>query len=101
MPTRLVHVVNIEVHAFGTVRSEIGAKVTQYSVPDQATVLDVLLRLSNDHSGVEDAVFSDDDLVRQDVVLLRNRKNIEQIEGLETLLEDGDVLYIGSSVEGG
>ena len=72
------------------------------SLPDKSSVLDLLHALVGRYS-VEfgDYIFTDDDRLSRYVVIIKNGRGVGILDGLGTLLQDGDSVSIMPAVGGG
>jgi molybdopterin synthase sulfur carrier subunit len=66
-----------------------------------STVKDLLDDLISTRQRLMSAVFDESGKVREYVILMKNRKNIESLDGLETELAEGDEVAILPPVAGG
>ena len=87
----------IECSFFGPYRDAVGEKTVAREVDADATVGDLLSELVADYN--LDGVFSDDDL--GSVTVTKNGTNVTHLDGLDTSLEDGDVVRLAPPVVGG
>ncbi|MDF0589789.1 ubiquitin-like small modifier protein 1 [Candidatus Methanocrinis natronophilus] len=90
----------IHVRAFASFREILG-KEKDMDVDGGSTVGDLLDILASSHQGLGPAVFEEDGRVREYVIILRNRERIDSLEGLATVLEEGDEVAILPPVAGG
>ncbi|QIO21924.1 ubiquitin-like small modifier protein 1 [Haloarcula sp. JP-L23] len=89
----------IELRFFANFRATVGQKILHREFDDGADAGDVLRALGEEYPDME--LFESDDTLRQYLTILRNGRDIEHIEGLETTLEDGDELSVFPPVAGG
>ena len=92
----------MEVHCdlFGPLREAIGSKSTVVVLEDNATVRDVLDRLVEQAPALETQVFDEEGGLGS-VNVTRNGTHVNHESGLETAVEDGDVIRIALPVVGG
>lgn len=76
-------------------------KETTIDMPEHATVSQLLDLLISKHSGITGELFISPGVFKPYVNILKNGRNITFIKGLETVLEDGDVIAIFPPVAGG
>ncbi|GGO00636.1 MULTISPECIES: ubiquitin-like small modifier protein 1 [Haloarcula] len=89
----------IELRFFANFRATVGQKILRREFDDGADAGDVLRALGEEYPEME--LFESDDTLRQYLTILRNGRDIEHIEGLDTTLEDGDELSVFPPVAGG
>ena len=66
-----------------------------------STVEDLLRNLICTHRKLRLAIFDDAGEIRANVIFMKNKKNIDYIDGLRTVLTDGDEIAILPPVSGG
>jgi sulfur-carrier protein len=66
-----------------------------------STVEDLLQNLVASNQRLKSAIFDDADKINEHVILMKNRKNIDRLEGLRTGLTEGDEVAILPPVTGG
>jgi MoaD family protein len=87
----------VHIRAFASFREHLGEE-TDLDVGVGSTVGDLLETLVSSHQGLRPAIFEDEGRVREYVIIMRNR---ERIDGLATVLADGDEIAILPPVSGG
>jgi adenylyltransferase/sulfurtransferase len=65
------------------------------------TVAEVLGQVTERHPSLKKHLFNDEDKLRPYVNLFLGEENVNQLEGLQTPLEEGDTLLIIPSIAGG
>ncbi len=90
----------IHVRAFANFREILG-KDLQVELKDKSKIKDLLGSLCASHQRMKSAIFDDSGVVREYVVLMKNRRDITSLEGLETTLSEGDEVAILPPVAGG
>ncbi len=90
----------VRVRSFASFREILG-KEQNVEVKEGSTIRDLLEGLISTRPSLKSAIFDDSGKVREYVILMKNRKNIESLEGLETLLSEGDEVAILPPVAGG
>ena len=90
----------IHVRAFASFREILG-KETDLDLEEASKVGDLLEILVSSHQGLGPAIFEEDGRVREYVIIMRNRERIDSLEGLATVLEEGDEVAILPPVAGG
>lgn len=88
----------IECNFFGPLREAVGEKTVIREVDSDATVGDLLSGLVADHS--LDGVLTDDGDLGS-VTVTKNGTNVAHLDGLDTALDDGDVVRLAPPVVGG
>ncbi|MFC6614057.1 ubiquitin-like small modifier protein 1 [Halopenitus salinus] len=89
----------VECRFFGPFREDVGERSVQLST-DAETYGDLLAELERAHPALEGRIL-DDGSLSGDVSVTRDKRNIRQIDGLETPVEDGDVIRLTPSITGG
>ena len=90
----------VRVRAFANFRDILG-KDLNVDLNDSSTVKDLLDNLITSRQRLRSAIFDDAGNVREYVILMKNRKNIDYLSGLETELAEGDEVAILPPVAGG
>jgi molybdopterin synthase sulfur carrier subunit len=90
----------VQVRAFANFREILGRDLS-VDVKDGSTVGDLLESLSSSRQQLRSAIFDDAGRVREYVIIMKNRKDVSALQGLETALEDGDEVAILPPVAGG
>ncbi len=90
----------VRVRAFANFKDILG-KDLKVNMKEGATVKALIDNLSASHHALRSAIFDDSGQVREYVIIMKNRKNIESLGGLEIGLTDGDEVAILPPVAGG
>lgn len=90
----------VHVRSFASFRDILGKELS-VELKEGSTVKDLLDNLISTRQRLKPAVFDETGKVREYVILMKNRKNIESLDGLETLLAEGDEVAILPPVAGG
>ncbi len=90
----------IHVRSFASFRDILGKELS-VELKDGSTVKDLLDDLIATRQRLKSAVFDESGKVREYVILMKNRKNIESLGGLDTELAEGDEVAILPPVAGG
>lgn len=90
----------VHVRAFASFRDILGNDLN-VDLNEGSTVKDLLDNLSTSRQGLRSAIFDDSGNVREYVILMKNRKKIDYLSGLETALAEGDEVAILPPVAGG
>ena len=90
----------IQVKTFATFRSCI-RKDFSIDIPDGTSVRDLLERLTDSRSELYNMLFESSGVLKDYINILINGRNISFIDGLETVLEEGDLVAMFPPVGGG
>jgi molybdopterin synthase sulfur carrier subunit len=90
----------VRIKAFASFRELLGADLS-IDLRDGSTVKDLLDDLISSRRPLKSAIFDESGNIREYVVLMKNRKNIKSLDGLDTKLHEGDCLAILPPVAGG
>ena len=90
----------IHVRSFASFRDILG-KELRVELKEGSTVKDLLDDLISTRQRLKSAVFDESGKVKEYVILMKNRKNIESLGGLDTELAEGDEVAILPPVAGG
>ncbi len=90
----------IHVRSFASFRDILGKELS-VELKDGSTVKDLLDDLIATRQRLKSAIFDESGKVREYVILMKNRKNIESLGGLDTELTEGDEVAILPPVAGG
>ncbi|MGD9030792.1 MAG: MoaD/ThiS family protein [Anaerolineae bacterium] len=89
------------VKVFSTLRPLVGARELDFEVEDGDTVRDVLETLIARYPPLGERVLDDDGHVHDSIHVLVNGRSISFLDGLETVVGDGDRLALFPAVGGG
>jgi sulfur-carrier protein len=90
----------VRVRSFASFRDILG-KELNVELKEGSTVKDLLDALISTQNRLKSAVYDDSGKIREYVILMKNRKNIESLDGLDTELAEGDEVAILPPVAGG
>ena len=90
----------VRVKAFATFREVMDSQVDLDFVAG-ATIRTLLAELSGRYDGLGEQLFAAPETVRDFVNILKNGRNVYFLAGLDTLLDDGDVIALFPPVAGG
>ena len=90
----------IHVRSFASFRDILGKELS-VELNEGSNVKDLLDDLISTRQRLKSAVFDESGKVREYVILMKNRKNIESLGGLDTELAEGDEVAILPPVAGG
>jgi len=86
---------------FGPFRDAVGEKTVPLET-EAETIGELLAELVSSYPTLEGRLVADDGAgLAGDTVVTKNKRNVTHIDGLETTLEDGDVIRLVPSVYGG
>ena len=90
----------VQVRAFANFRAILGRDLN-VNLKDGSTVKDLLDNLSASYHGFRSAVFDESGQIKEYVILMKNRKNIDSKSGLKMKLSEGDEVAILPPIAGG
>ncbi len=90
----------VHVRAFASFRDILGNDLN-VDLDEGSTVKNLLDNLSASRQRLRSAIFDDSGNVREYVILMKNRKKIDYLSGLEAALAEGDEVAILPPVAGG
>lgn len=90
----------IRVKAFATFREVMDSQVDM-EFPEGATIRTLLAELTGRYEGLNDLIFAGPGTLRDFINILRNGRNIHFLAGLDTPLDEGDVIALFPPVAGG
>ncbi len=85
---------------FAMLRNHMEKETTVY-MPEHSTVSQLLDLLIDKHRGLTGELFISPGVFKPYVNILKNGRNVTFIKGMDTALEDGDVIAIFPPVAGG
>src|SRR5512136_926891 len=90
----------ITVKSFATLREVMDAQV-RMEFSEGATIRSLLAELTRRYGGLDGLLFAAPGTLRDLVNILKNGRNIHFLAGLDTPLDDGDVIALFPPVAGG
>jgi molybdopterin synthase sulfur carrier subunit len=90
----------VHIKAFANFRDILG-KDMDVEIKDCSTIKDLLDDLISSRQRLQSALFDESGQIKEYVILMKNRKNINSLDGLETKLSEGDEVAILPPVAGG
>jgi len=90
----------VHIRAFANFRDILG-KDHDVEIKEGSTVGDLLQSLISTNRNLKTAIFDEAGNIREYVIIMKNRKNIESLQGLSTGLDEGDEVAILPPVAGG
>lgn len=98
--TDTINRITVTVKAFATLREVMDMQL-RMEFPPGATVRSLLAELTARYAGLEELLFAGPGTLRDLVNILRNGRNIHFLAGLDTVLDDGDLIALFPPVAGG
>jgi len=92
--------ITITVKSFATLREVMDAQI-RMDLPKGATIRSLLAELTGRYEGLDDLVFAAPDTLRDFVNILKNGRNVHFLAGLNTQLDDGDLIALFPPAAGG
>jgi molybdopterin synthase sulfur carrier subunit len=89
----------IELRFFANFRETVGQKTLTREFEDVSTVGDLATLLVEEYPELD--LFDDNGSLRDFIRVLKDGKDVEHMEGLETELQDGDTISVFPPVAGG
>ncbi len=90
----------VHIRAFANFREILGRDFDM-EIKEGSTTGDLLQSLISNHQNLRTAIFDEAGNIREYVIIMKNRKNIESLQGLRTILGEGDEVAILPPVAGG
>jgi sulfur-carrier protein len=90
----------VHIKAFANFRDILGRDL-EMDIDNGSTIKELLDRLCASHQRMKSALFDESGKVREYVILMKNRKDVESLEGLKTTLSEGDEVAILPPIAGG
>lgn len=91
----------VHLNLYGQSRDVVGEKEVEREVADGATVGEVFEGLIEEHPELEGSLLTEAGDLPPALNVTRNGSSIDNDEGLETVLADGDELRVAQSLRGG
>jgi len=92
--------ITITVKSFATLREVMDTQV-RMDLPRGATIRSLLADLTGRYEGLDDLLFAAPDTLRDFVNILKNGRNVEFLNKLDTPLDDGDLIALFPPAAGG
>ncbi|WP_299330669.1 ubiquitin-like small modifier protein 1 [Haloplanus sp.] len=92
---------DLELRFFATFREAVGQKELEREFKNGSTVGDVLTTLETEYDGMEGQLLDDEGELQPNLNILKNGREVLHMEGLDTVMEDGDTLSVFPPVAGG
>ena len=92
--------ITITVKSFATLREVMDMQI-RMDLPKDATIRSLLAELTGRYRGLDKLLFAAPGTLRDLVNILKNGRNIHFLAGLDTPLDDGDLIALFPPVAGG
>ena len=92
--------ITITVKSFATLREVMDAQI-RMDLPKAATIRSLLAELTGRYEGLDDLLFTAPEILRDFVNILKNGRNVHFLAGLNTQLDDGDLIALFPPAAGG
>lgn len=92
--------ITVTIKSFATLREVMDARI-RMELPKGATIRLLLAELTERYEGLDEMLFATPETLRDLINILKNGRNIHFLAGLDTQLEDGDLIAIFPPVAGG
>ena len=90
----------IQIRSFANFRDILGRDL-KVELKDGSSIRDLLDTLTSTRHRLKSALYDESGQIREYVILMKNRKDIASLDGLETKLGEGDEVAILPPVAGG
>jgi MoaD family protein len=92
--------ITITVKSFATLREVMDAQI-RMDLPKGATIRSLLAELTGRYEGLDNLLFTAPETLRDFVNILRNGRNVHFLAGLNTPLDEGDLIALFPPAAGG
>ncbi|HNX17936.1 MAG TPA: MoaD/ThiS family protein [Methanoregula sp.] len=92
--------ISITVKSFATLREVMDSQIT-IDIVAGSTIRTLLVELSLRYNGLNDLLFSRPGVLKDLVNILKNGRNIQYLAGLDTPLDNGDLIALFPPAAGG
>jgi molybdopterin converting factor small subunit len=91
---------HVEVKVYGSLKQSIGQDTLTCEVPTGTSVTDMIRRLTDDYPALTEQIYENNS-VRNDLIVTRNKTHIQHLSEDNRCLDDGDVVRISEPITGG
>jgi molybdopterin synthase sulfur carrier subunit len=91
----------ITLRTFATFREILGARETALDLPPGENIRGLLERLCQNHAGLRERLFDAAGAFKAYNLVLKNGRGIASLSGLDTVIDEGDVIALFPPVAGG
>ncbi len=87
--------------SFGPMKRVVGSPVIELEVPKDSTIFQVIVSVIEAKGPELERLVMDGDEISGSLIVLLNRRDIDTLQGLETVVNDGDEIALLPHVQGG
>lgn len=92
---------SIRVKFYASLRELIGEEEVSVDYDGMEDVGDILKKVVSKEKDIRDRSFLDDSTIKDNVIILKNGRNIEYLDGIDAIVEDDDSIALFPIVAGG
>ncbi len=97
----MVNHLKVKFKSFGPVRRLLREKIIDIEVPDNSTVRQVVNRVVEIGGEELRKLILHNDTISGNLIVMLNKKDVETLGGIDTVIQDGDEVAILPHVQGG
>lgn len=97
----MVNYLKVKFKSFGPVRRLLKEKIIDIEVPDNTTVRQVVNRVVEIGGEELRRLIMHNDTISGNLIVMLNKKDVETLGGIDTVIQDGDEIAILPHVQGG
>jgi MoaD family protein len=98
---RVLIELRITVRFYGIVFDNTNVREWSPEIKDAVTISELLTIIVENYPSLNDLVFDTDGLIRDYLVFSVNNEDIQGLNGIDTILEDGDTVFVMPPIGGG
>lgn len=91
----------VRVRSYGLVYDEVGLRELEYVLPLGSTVKSLLDELINDFTSIREWVYDEENRFRDYLEIAVNKTSVISLDGLDTVLNEGDLVQVMPPIGGG